>query len=60
MLKYQVTREDSNSNDYNLVLIVPQTVETTFTAKVTLYHSFTKVSRVLNVKFDWEEKTMVS
>lgn len=60
MLKYQVTREDSNSNDYNLVLIVPQTVETTFTAKVTLYHPFTKVSRVLNVKFDWEEKTMVS
>jgi len=54
LMKYRVTREDANSNDYNLTVIVPQTVESSFTAKIVLSHPFTKVRRVLPVQFNFE------
>ena len=49
-----MTREDVNSNDYNLTIIVPQTVESSFNAKIILSHPFTKVRRVLPVQFNFE------
>lgn len=54
LLKYRVTREDVNSNDYNLTIIAPQTVESSFNAKIILSHPFTKVRRVLPVQFNFE------
>jgi len=54
MLKYRVIREDANSNDYNLTVIVPQTVESSFNAKIILSHPFTKVQRVLPVRFEFD------
>jgi hypothetical protein len=42
MLKHHVTRQDINSNDYNLTIAVPADVTSNFQANVILTHPYTK------------------
>ena len=51
VLKIKVTREDMNSNDYTLTLVVPPEVNHDFKTKVVLTHPYTKFERVLPVSF---------
>ena len=50
-LKLKLSREDLNSNDYTLTLMVPPDVDHDFEATVVLTHPFTKFERVIPVKF---------
>jgi len=55
LLKIKVTREDVNSNDYTLTLIVPPEVDQDFTTSVVLTHPYTKIERVLPVSFVYNQ-----
>jgi hypothetical protein len=50
-LKLKVTREDLNSNDYTLTLMVPPEIDQDFTTTVVLTHPYTKVERSIPVSF---------
>jgi len=50
-LKLKVSREDLNSNDYTLTLMVPPEVDHDFDTTVVLTHPYTKFERVLPVSF---------
>jgi len=51
MIKYQVTRADTNSNDYKLTVIIPSEIQEPFTAKLVLENPITKFQRSLPVQY---------
>lgn len=55
VLKYKVTRDDLNSNDYSLTLIVPSDVNQDFKANVVLIHPYTKFEKTLPLEFKFVE-----
>lgn len=55
MLKQHVTRQDTNSNDYNLTIAVPADVTFNFQANVILTHPYTKFQRIIPVTFDFRD-----
>jgi hypothetical protein len=49
-----VTRQDVNSNDYNLTVIVPAEVTKDFKANIVLTHPYTQFKRILPLTFKYE------
>lgn len=51
LVKYQLTRADPNSNEYNLTVQVPNQVSHSFDVNMVLHHAHARRKRVLRLSF---------
>ena len=59
-LKQKVTRLDTDSNDYNMTLFVPDEVTHDFTCNILLIHPYTNTKLTLPVKFTYQAEVLQS
>lgn len=55
LVRYQVTREREDANEYKITLTVPNQVSHSFEATVNLFHALAKKSKVLKLQFKADE-----